>query len=309
MAKFFLGIDGGGTYTKAAMVDENGKLISQNQSAGSNVNVFGLQSAAANLNETIRQAIGDIKGEIFGCLAISGVNFPKDKESWQKTVANDPFLKSVFFKPPLVVNDALAALRSGTTDKNALVIIAGTGSNCYGRNERGEEAKAGGVDYILSDEGGGYWIGLEILQRVTKSLDGRGQKTKLTELLFSKLNVNSLERLYETIYQKPWGKFEIAQIASLAEEASKNGDFEANEIINSAAIELSLMVKAVVKKLGLESNKFTVVKAGSILKIKRLICERVEKEILKFAKDANFAEQNIDSANGAAYLAYEAFNN
>ncbi|GAG73209.1 unnamed protein product, partial [marine sediment metagenome] len=29
------------------------------------------------------------------------------------------------------------------------MIICGTGSNCYGINEKGEEAKASGWDYIL----------------------------------------------------------------------------------------------------------------------------------------------------------------
>jgi len=46
--------------------------------------------------------------------------------------------------PVLVVNDALAALVAGAGDEGpGIVLIAGTGSICYGRNEDGRAARAG----------------------------------------------------------------------------------------------------------------------------------------------------------------------
>ena len=46
--------------------------------------------------------------------------------------------------PALVVNDALIALEAGAGVGPGIVIIAGTGSICYGRNERGQAARSGG---------------------------------------------------------------------------------------------------------------------------------------------------------------------
>ena len=79
--------------------------------------------------------------------------------------------------PVLVVNDALVALEAGAGDGPGIVLIAGTGSICYGRNEEGQAARAGGWGYMLGDEGSGWWIGRRALSAVMRQFDGRGPAT------------------------------------------------------------------------------------------------------------------------------------
>ena len=50
----------------------------------------------------------------------------------------------------------------------------------YGRNARGEAARAGGWGHMIGDEGSGYWIGREALAAVMRASDGRGPATRLT---------------------------------------------------------------------------------------------------------------------------------
>ena len=80
----------------------------------------------------------------------------------------------------LVVNDALVALEAGAPDEPGVVVIAGTGSIAYGRNERNQAARAGGWGYMLGDEGSGYWIGRAALRAVLREADRRGPATQLT---------------------------------------------------------------------------------------------------------------------------------
>src|SRR6185369_3788449 len=83
----------------------------------------------------------------------------------------------------LVVNDALVALEAGAPEQPGIVVIAGTGSIAYGRNDRNQSARAGGWGYVLGDEGSGYWIGRAALRAVLREADRRGPQTLLTSLL------------------------------------------------------------------------------------------------------------------------------
>ena len=57
------------------------------------------------------------------------------------------------------------------------MVIAGTGSIAYGRNDRNQAARAGGWGYMLGDEGSGYWIGRAALRAVLRESDRRGPAT------------------------------------------------------------------------------------------------------------------------------------
>jgi len=304
--KLFIGVDGGATKTEAVLIDENKKEIGRGLAAGSNADIFGVSESVNRVYAAIKQACGGTNPTISNCcLAIAGIDTKKDNTIWEHTVSHNLSLSKLLNKEPNIVNDSLAALRSGTTAKNAVVIIAGTGSNCFGRNEQGEEAKSGGVDYILSDEGSGYNIGLRILKRVTQSIDGRNDDTLLKDLLFQKLNINSLPKLVSQVYEKPWNKADIAQIAPLAEKAAEKEDKVAKEILERAALDLGIMIKAVATKLELKNMQYEIVTAGSVFKIKTHLMNNLEKDIKEFSPKAKFVRPQVDSATAAAYLALE----
>ena len=62
-------------------------------------------------------------------------------------------------------------------------LVAGTGSIAYGRNDAGEEARAGGWDERFSDEGSCYWLGMKSLELFfSKESDGRAEKGALLEI-------------------------------------------------------------------------------------------------------------------------------
>ena len=304
--KYYLGVDGGATKTEAVIINEKKEVLGRGMAAGSNADIFGLSESVDRVYAAVEQA-GSGKKIVFtaSCLAIAGIDTQKDRSIWTHAVQNHHSLSTHFSTKPLVVNDVLAALRSGTTKKNAIVVIAGTGSNCYGRNESGDIAKSSGVGNILSDEGSGYNIGLRILKRVTQSIDGRSSQTILKELLFEKLRIQSLDNLISQVYEKPWNKADIASLAPLAEKGAGKGDKVAKAILAKAASDLGIMIKAVATKLKLKNKKYYIVTAGSIFKIENILINHLKKDIKKFSPNAKFIDQKVNSPTAAAYLALE----
>src|SRR5207237_9144432 len=80
-----------------------------------------------------------------------------------------------------VVTDAEIALYGATGGAPGLVLIAGTGSICCGRNARGKRVCAGGWGPLAGDEGGGSWLARRALQAVAQASDGRGPDTALSQ--------------------------------------------------------------------------------------------------------------------------------
>lgn len=298
-----MGVDGGGTKTEAVLIDDEEKVVAQGQASGSNPGIIGLEKAVENVYSSVKNFTDGLFVNS-ACFAIAGVNTKDDEQKFEKTILNHPKLSKIVPKF-FVVNDTYAALRAGTDDKNAVVIIAGTGSNCYGRNENGKEAKSGGFDYILSDEGSGYAIGLSVLKACVKALDGRDKRTSLVNLLFKNFKLTSLDDLAELVYRKPWNKTDIAGIAPLAEMAAEENDEIAQKIIKEAAHDLGLMIKAVVDACDLAGKSFTIVTAGSVFNIQKILCQHLEEDVLAFSPKAVFVKSKLSSAYGAALLAKE----
>jgi N-acetylglucosamine kinase-like BadF-type ATPase len=147
-----LGIDAGGTKTVCQLADDTGEVLAEARRGGANLQAAGELEVEKVLHDVMEEAIGDhdvVPAAI--CLGIAGVDRPDDA----RVVRG--LMKRIGYKARvLVVNDALIALEAGAPETAGVVVIAGTGSIAYGRNERGQAARAGGWGYMLGDEGSGY---------------------------------------------------------------------------------------------------------------------------------------------------------
>src|SRR5205085_1623014 len=99
-----------------------------------------------------------------------------------------------------VVTDAEIALYGATGGAPGLVLIAGTGSICCGRNARGKRVCAGGWGPLAGDEGGGAWLARRALQAVAQATDGRGPATTLCQAACAYFNVATADDLSLALY-------------------------------------------------------------------------------------------------------------
>jgi N-acetylglucosamine kinase-like BadF-type ATPase len=277
---YVLGVDGGGTKTLARITDMEGKTVAESLAGSGNFKSVGKETAIKNIERVVTESISkiaDLEGFSFNnaCFGLSGLDSPKDKNTYLELIKGSripQFLK----KEILICNDSKIGLLAGSDEKNAIMIICGTGSNCYGINEHGEEAKANGWDYILGDEGSGFSIGLKALKSVMRHYDGRGNSTLLSNNILEALGLEDIPELIEWTYQEPFGVDRFAALAKIVCKTAAEGDKRCQDILVEEAQEASLTVGTVVKKLELEKKKFDLVLVGSVFR-----CERYFKDIFE----------------------------
>jgi N-acetylglucosamine kinase-like BadF-type ATPase len=274
MTKYFLGVDGGGTKTEVICVDQQGQMVGQGSAGPTNLTSTNVGSASMNLLEAIRQATELITNHgqnpenlVIGKLVmgLAGIDTQLEKEQAQKVFVQA--LSHLKIGEFVLVNDSIIALRNAVESQDAVVLISGTGTVCYGTNSLGQEARASGLDFLLSDQGSGYYIGRQVLREAVKSYDGRSPKSVLEEMVCQYFRIESIDELKHKVYNPLLSKNEVADLAKLCTTAFGLGDQRAKWIFEHAVDELVLQVETVVRRLGLVENKFELVFAGSILKI------------------------------------------
>jgi glucosamine kinase len=304
-ASCFLGIDGGGTKTHAIITTPAYKIIGEGFSGAANPVRVGFDSAAAHVNEAVRQACaqaGITPREITaGCAAIAGVSHPIHYHTMKKAL--DARLRIEHLE---LVTDARAALEGALDGRQGVVLIAGTGSIAMGMNEAGAVERSGGWGPTLGDEGSGYDIARQALKAVAASFDGRAPRTVLTARLCRQLGIASAKDLPGVIYNNDAESPQIASLAELVAEAAAEGDAVARGILAQAGRDLGELAASVIHKLGLECQTFRVAYVGSVFKAGGCVMEPLRAAVLRVAPRAEVGPPLGPPEIGAAKLARSA---
>ncbi len=302
----YLGVDGGGTKSQAILLNEEKRAISEGLSGASNPLRVGVETAVSNIFQAIDAACdaanksrGDIVSATFGLAGVRRIDL---RQRVRERLAQKLGIELVE-----VVTDAEIALYGTTLGNAGVVVIAGTGSICYGRNEAGETAIAGGWGPIAGDEGGGATIARRGLQAIAKASDGRGRLTKLSEAGVDYFRTSTPENLLVAIYSPQMDNAKIAGFARLVVETARKGDKIAIEILNESGLELGLAVNAVIKKLNLERKKIPIGYVGSIFRAGELITDSLLETVHRFAPKAYLSEPLLQPARAAAQSAFEMY--
>jgi N-acetylglucosamine kinase-like BadF-type ATPase len=236
------------------------------------------------------------------CLGIAGVDRPQDSEAVRG------IMKRIGAKArTLVVNDALIALVAGAGDNPGIVLVAGTGSIAYGRNAAGRAARSGGWGFLLGDEGGGYWLGRSALSAVVREWDGRGPRTRLTELVLAQMALSNPTELIHEIYERGDAyRHTIAALAPLVQRAMDHGDAVAADILTRAGAELGAAVASVVSRLGMRGDVFPTVLAGGIFRGIPWLAGNVTTRLSEVAPRSHVRMLAVEPAIGAVRLAISA---
>src|ERR1041384_7627175 len=196
--EYVLGVDGGGTKTHAVVADEHGRMLGEGFAGPSNPLRVGVNAAAAAVREAVDQACDAARVRRTDVVAaevgLAGVRRADLRERMRES------LLGLGVNSVEVVTDAEIALYGATGGAPGLVLIAGTGSICCGRNARSKRACAGGWGPLAGDEGGGAWLARRALQAVAQASDGRGPQTMLSQLACTYFNVNAATDLALALY-------------------------------------------------------------------------------------------------------------
>jgi N-acetylglucosamine kinase-like BadF-type ATPase len=298
-----LGVDGGGSKTRAVVADAEGRILGEGLAGPSNPLRVGVGEAVSAIRDAADRACAEAgvrRVEIVAAeVGLAGVKRADIRERMRAAVVE------LGVKTVEVVTDADIALYGATGGKPGLVIIAGTGSICCGVNARGRHACAGGWGPVVGDEGSGSWIARRALQAVAHATDGRGRKTALVEAACEYFNVAQAEDLSTAVYAPNVTNSRIAGYGSRVVDAAKKRDPVAREIVEAAGRELARAAAAVIRKLRMERERFQVAYVGGVFAAGALILDPLGEDVASVAPRAFIAPPLLAPAEAAARMAGE----
>src|SRR5208337_5014544 len=170
-----LGIDGGGTRTRASIIEGERVLAHAENGSIKRLRV-GAEAAEANLRALLKDvyAQAGVKGVRAASCGVASCSAPGTVE-WITAVFKDFSVERCE-----VVGDEVIALDAAFRGGPGILQIAGTGSNTIGRAPDGSRECAGGYSSRLGDEGSGYWIGVNSLRRALHAFD-REEPTRVLD--------------------------------------------------------------------------------------------------------------------------------
>ena len=267
--RLFLGVDGGQSSTKALIGDETGRVLGAG--AGGPCNHVGAAEGRAKLVRAVTDCVAQACAQAgldpqtarfeAACFGMSGG--PEDKQS---------ILAEILPAERLVVtHDALIALSGATAGEPGTVTIAGTGSIAFGRNAQGETARAGGWGYVFGDEGGGFDITRQALRAALRHAEGWGPPTALHDLLLQHAGGADANDLLHRFYTADYPRPRIASYAKLVDQAAREGDPVAADILHNAAQQLASLAASVRRQLFAGDEITTVAYIGGVFRSARLL--------------------------------------
>lgn len=300
--KYVIGVDGGGTKTTTALADLKGRVLIITETGSSSPRNVGIASAAESVAKGINKVWKKNINLTFIFIGLPAVEEEyKDKKEKIKKEVSQRISKELSSSKIKIGSDQLVAFRSGTNQKEGVILIAGTG--CVAHGWRGKmESKASGWGW-LADEGSAFWTGKQVLEAALKDIDGRAKRTTLTKMVLGKFKVKGPEKLIEKIYKRDFvGK--ISLLSVLCDRAAEKGDKIAQEILKRGAFEASLTLRAVIKKLGFNRKQFPIVLVGSMFE-SEIFLKTLKFKIRSLAPRAKIILPKNKAVIGAIKLAIE----
>jgi glucosamine kinase len=293
-----LGIDGGGTRTRATIVAGDKALAFAEGGSIKRLRV-GAETAEANLRAILEDVFRQV-GRVNVSAASAGVasaTMPGVSE-WIRAVFHDFGIERAE-----VVGDQVIALDAAFKGGPGILQIAGTGSNTIGRAPNGAWESAGGWSSRLGDEGSGYWIGLHAVRRGLHAYD-REEPTQVLEAVGRIWGTTTIDELVNVGDSTPGPDF--AALAPVISQLAEEGDPVAEGVLAQAATDLVAFVLLVREKLRRKHNltvELPVAWIGSVVGKARLVREPFFAGLQAAAPEMPVGQTEVAGIEGAVWRA------
>jgi glucosamine kinase len=294
-----LGIDGGGTNTRA-VIASGGTVLARVQ--GSSIKRLRVGAEAAE--ESLRALLRDV----FDAAGVSHVDAASAGVASASMPGISDWITEVFrdfgIQNSEVVGDEVIALDAAFQGGPGILQIAGTGSNCIGRTAHGQYESAGGYSSVLGDEGSGYWIGLHSIRQALHAYD-RGERTIILDRVAAAWGTSTLEELVDLGNAIPGPDF--SALAPIISSAAEEGDAVATRVLLQAASDLAEFILLVRRKLrhrhGI-TDEVPVAFTGSVLEKTAIVRAHLTRLLKEAAPNMLFSQDGVVAVEGALWRAH-----
>ncbi|HEF5872305.1 TPA: ATPase [Burkholderia cenocepacia] len=189
---FAIGIDGGGTGTRAVLADRHGRELAQGRGGPSGLGL-GIERAWASIGAACADAFTqaglafDWSQCALGC-GLAGVN-------------NAAWLAAFRAQAPLgalaIESDAYTTVVGAHGGAPGLIVALGTGSIAAALDAAGACRIAGGFGFPSGDEASGAWLGVRALAYAQQALDGRVPRDAFAAALLAETGAQDRDALVQ----------------------------------------------------------------------------------------------------------------
>lgn len=300
MTSYFLGVDIGGTKSHALISDERGEALGFGTHGAGNheeVGYDGLRIALQTVTKNALVMASLTKDQISAAgFGVAGYDWPSERQPTLDAI------HSIGLNAPVeAVNDTIIGLLAGASQGWGVAVVAGTGTNCWGWDEKHNIGRVTGVGY--GEFGGAGNLVEQALSAIAHEWTKRGPKTLLSTEFLKLTGVSDIPLLIEGIEM---GEHSIgSDHAPLIYKVAAQGDPVALSIIQWAGRELGHTAVAVIRQLDLAQLEFEVVLVGSVYEMGEMLITPMQQVIMAEAPKAKLVRLSAPPVVGGVLLAME----
>jgi N-acetylglucosamine kinase-like BadF-type ATPase len=297
---YSMGFDGGGTKTECVVLDQYEVAVGEGRGGPANPLRSGYDATFHSLGEA---AAATLKNANLRSIDISGVCVGLAGAGRRNVVRRVLVFLAQEFPAAIahVTTDCEIALEALAGTGPGIVLISGTGSVAYGRNSKGETARAGGYGPWVGDEGSAFDIGRRAVGAVARTRDQAAPATLLSDMISSALECPDWDELTERIMKDPDSVFpKLFPVVAAAADAE---DSAAKEILFTAALGLGHLAMIVVRRLMMSGDEFRLAKYGGVFGQSRMLDTLLDSVLISGALRAKIVRPDVSAALGAARIA------
>ena len=268
MMRTLLGIDGGGTRTRAVLVDTSGSTIHRAEAGPSNLNHSDWETVCASLRSIVERCTENLdEPPLAACVGLAGASAQNTRGALME------IFKDLLPIPTDLTSDAEIALDGAFIGEDGILLNAGTGSICIGRSSNGVLVRSGGWGSLVDDAGSASWIGRSAITQSLREKDGRSPPSALSPTIFKALGLEESSQIIDRIYRPPLSPAEFGQLAPIVSRLAESGESSANAIIEAAVDELEQLARAAAAQL--PKSAHCICLSGGLLAGKTLISKHL----------------------------------
>ena len=238
MADYLIGVDGGGSGTRALVHPVHGEKVGQG-SAGPSALQQGIPQAWDNVLLAVRRAFEAAGLALPGwehCVLAAGLSGVSHAPWRDAFLARDPGFAALDAE-----TDSFTMLLGAHGGEPGAILIAGTGSIAEALRADGTRATVGGWGFRVDDEGSGGWLGLQAVRHGLAAFDGRANASPLARRVWMHCG-DERESLQDWCGRA--GQFEFAQLARAVFECEES-DPVASRLLAQATSALEELALAI----------------------------------------------------------------
>ena len=287
-----IGADAGGTKLALAITDGNRTWHARYPSV--NLRTVSVDAFASQLSDYINEALGPLSLDAGShlCIGAAGAGTEAVAAACAEALGGCLGLSTEQIR---VTSDARIALEAAFTSQPGILVIAGTGSGCYGLDAQGRMLRAGGWGPGLGDPGSGTNLGRSALRALLAHLEA--QSTGAFDLrVAAAMGIGSpaIAAVLDACYA---ADFHPSSLAPTVLDLFEEGDGTAERLVQAECTALAEQCARLVRRLALHGAPPVVLAGG--LSHRKSYLEAFATAVRLIVPEAQVQPMTTEPVNGA----------